>query len=156
MDGHGTDQGRTLTHPAGQLGRFFIFKGRKTIVRKKFQDIIAVGLSQCVLKLQAKDHILIDGAPFKKVVTLQHITDRDRIIVTAVRQASAPIEQRSLFWRKQPGYDGQQGGFTDSAVMEISGAQLAIKIKVFTGKVYKETFDMVRFAVCDPILYLFS
>lgn len=145
VDGHGADQGCTLTHPARQLGRLFIFKGRKSVVRKKLQDIIAVCLGQRMSKFQAEDHILIDRAPFKKVVALQHISDRDRVIVTAVRETFAPKEKGTLLRGKQPGYDGQQGGFADSAYLETFEGALIIKIKIEDMRYFKSTpleFDL--------------
>ena len=103
------------------------------------------------MKLQAEDHVLIDRAPLKQMIALQHVTDCDRIIITAVRQASAPIEQRALLRRKQSGDNGQQGGFADSVIVETFERQLVIKIKIFTGKVYLESFDMER--ICNRLHY---
>lgn len=122
MNGHSADQGCALAHTAGQLGGFFIFKGVKAVVGEKFQDIFAVGLCECVPEFQAENDVLIDGTPFKKMVALQHVTDSERIIVTTVRETSALIEQGALFRIEQAGYDGEQGGFTDSAVMEMFNA----------------------------------
>ena len=75
-------------------------------------------LCECMVQLQSENDILIDGAPFKQMVSLQHVADRNPVIVTAVREASALEEQGSLFRGKQSGDNGEQGRFAASVYLE--------------------------------------
>lgn len=118
MDRHGTDQGRTLPHPAGQLGRLFVFKGVKAVVGKQPENIFRVGFCERVVQFEAENDILVDGAPFKEMVALQHVTNFDGIVFATVRKTFAPVAQSALFRRKKTGYNGQQGRFADSMIME--------------------------------------
>ena len=104
-----------------------------------------------MVQFQSENDILIDGTPFKQMVALQHVADRDPVIVTAVRETSALEEQGALFRGKQSGDNGKQGRFADSVIVETFERQLVIKIKIFTGKVYLESFDMER--ICNRLRY---
>ena len=74
-DCHRADEGGALAHPAGKLGRFFVLKAVKTVIFQQFQDIVRIFFREAVGELQPQSDILIDCAPFKKMVPLQHITD---------------------------------------------------------------------------------
>jgi hypothetical protein len=52
------------------------------------------------------------------MVALQHVADRDPVIVTAVRETSALEEQGALFRGKQSGDNGKQGRFAASVIVE--------------------------------------
>lgn len=105
MDCHGAYQGGALPHSAGQFRRFLILKGIKAVIGKKFEDIVAICLGEGMVEFETESDILIDGAPFEEMVALQHVTDRDRIVFTAIGKTSAFVKQGALFRFEQPGYN---------------------------------------------------
>ncbi len=105
MDCHSAYQGGALPHSAGQFRRFLILKGIKAVIGKKFEDVIAICFGEGMVEFETESDILIDGAPFEEMVALQHVTDRDRIVFTAIGKASAFVKQGALFRFEQSGYD---------------------------------------------------
>ena len=75
VDCHGADQGGALAHAAGKFRRLFVLKAVKPVILQKFQDIVRIFLCQTVGELQTKNDILVDRAPFKEMIPLQHIAD---------------------------------------------------------------------------------
>lgn len=75
MHCHGADQGGPLPHSAGKFGGFAVLESEETIIFQKLQDIIGIFLRDHVIQFQPQNDILIDRAPFKKMVFLQHVSD---------------------------------------------------------------------------------
>ncbi len=95
MDRHGTDQGGTLTHSAGQFRGFLVLECIEIVILKQLEDIILIFTGQGVVEFQTEGDVLIDGTPFKQMVPLKHIADSDSIFGSAVRKAFSSVGQRT-------------------------------------------------------------
>ena len=69
----GADKGRPLAHAAGELRGAGAGEGLKAINVQKLISLLPGPGGEHVLDLQAQDHVVVDGAPFKQFVVLQHI-----------------------------------------------------------------------------------
>ena len=75
VDCHSADQGCALAHTAGEFGGLFILEAIEPVIRKQFRNVVGILFGEGMVELQTENHILIDRAPFKEMIPLQHIAD---------------------------------------------------------------------------------
>lgn len=134
VDRHCADQRCTLPHPTGQFGRFLILKGVEPVISEKLEHIVAIFTGHGMIQFQTERDILIDGAPFKQMVALQHIADLDGCGAATGGERTARIEQCTFLGSEQTGNDGQKRGFADGLVMETLEGQMIIEIRVVSDR----------------------
>lgn len=154
VDCHCADQRRTLPHPSGQFGRFLVLKGIESIISQKLEHIVAIFTGHGMIQFQTKRDILIDGAPFKQMVALQHIADLDGSGAAAGGERTARIEQCAFLGSEQTGDDGQERGFADGLVMETLDGQMIIEISVVSDRYFEGmSFDFDMDKICDRLRF---
>ena len=103
----GADKGRPLAHAAGELRGAGAGEGLKAIDVQKLISLLPGPGGEHVLDLQAQDHVVVDGAPFKQFVVLQHIA-----YVGGAFPLIFPVDlDQPPFRGQEAGDDGQEGGF---------------------------------------------
>ena len=107
----GPDECRPLPHTAGQFGRSGISKLIKSIIPKQLFYMLQILFCHPVLDFQPENYIFIDGAPFKKMIFLKHITDT----LAAHGSRSSMDGDGTAFWFYQRGNHGQKRGFSAAA-----------------------------------------
>ena len=153
-DCHGADQRHALPHTAGKLGGFFIPEAVKAVIVQKLQDIFDVFLRETVGELQTENQILVDGSPFKEMVSLQHIADFQGGIRTVVFGGEAPIEDFAVLRGKQACDKGKKRGFSDGTYLETFEYMLIIKTRIRSIRYFESMsleFDMTK--ISDRINY---
>ena len=106
VDCHGADQGGALAHTAGELGGLFILEAIEPIISEQFQNVVDIFFGKDMIELQTEDHILIDRAPFKEMIPLQHIADLQSRVSTVFPGRQAAAEDLALLRGKETGNDG--------------------------------------------------
>lgn len=85
--------------------------------------------SQHVLDLQAEDHVVVDGTPFKEFIVLKHVA----YVCRAFFMVFSVDLDIALFRFDEPGDQREQGRFADGIAVETNGAVLTKSAKVFGG-----------------------
>lgn len=82
-----------------------------------------------MLDLQAEDHVVVDGTPFKEFIVLKHVAYVCRALFMVFS-----IDLDIAFFRfDEPGDQREQGRFADGIVVETKGTVLTKSAKVFEG-----------------------
>ena len=75
LQGQSADQGGSLAHAAGELRGPGAAKFREAVGLQHGIDAFQAFRRHFFLYFQTQHYVAVDGAPFKKVISLQHIAD---------------------------------------------------------------------------------
>ena len=105
-------------------------------------------------ELQPENQILIDRAPLKEMVPLQHIADFQGGIRTVVSGGKSSVENFAVLRRKQSRDEGQKRGLSDGTYLETFEYMLIIKTRIRSMRYFQSMpleFDMTK--ISDRINY---
>lgn len=105
-------------------------------------------------ELQPENQILIDRAPLKEMVPLQHIADFQGGIRTVVSGGKSSVENFAVLRWKQSRDEGQKRGLSDGTYLETFEYMLIIKIRIRSMRYFQSMplkFDMTK--ISDRINY---